>query len=51
MLMAALPGFSEPGDDFYEANLTLTRVPVWKRKATSREPWKAVKRRPGFCKP
>ena len=26
MLMAALPGFSEPGDDFYEANLTLTRA-------------------------
>ena len=26
MLMAAMPGFSGPEDDFYEANLTLTRA-------------------------
>ena len=26
MLMTAMPGFSGPEDDFYEANLTLTRA-------------------------
>ena len=26
VLMAAMPGFSGPEDDFYEANLTLTRA-------------------------
>lgn len=52
MLMTAMPGFSGPEDDFYEANLTLTRAGLpGKGGATSRELWKAVKKRLGFCKP
>lgn len=45
MLLAATTALGGPGDAFYEANLSLTRAARLRRKAITRQPWKAAKSR------